>query len=97
MKFIIKDDETIEKAHNEFRKFTQDEEMRDQYEARMKWKSDYNTMLYEAEMKGIDKGILEGRNALKIETAKNMLAKGYHIPEISDITGLSVQEIEELG
>ena len=41
---------------------------------------------------GIEKGIEKGR----IETARNMKAKGYPISDISDISGLTQQEIERL-
>ena len=41
-------------------------------------------------------GLKQGINHNKTEIAKNMLAKGYDIASISDITGLSVEEINNL-
>ena len=50
--------------------------------------------------KGIEKGKLEGREEGreegKLEDAKKMLAKGYSIADISDITSLSTKELERL-
>ena len=45
---------------------------------------------------GIEQGHEQGENSKQIEIAKNMLAKGYDIASISDITGLSVEEINNL-
>ena len=39
--------------------------------------------------KGREKGIEKGRDKGKIETAINMLAKGFSIEDIGDVTGLS--------
>ena len=46
----------------------------------------------EAEMEGELKGKLEG----KLETARNMLSRGMGILLISDLTGLSIEEITAL-
>ena len=53
---------------------------------------------------GREKGLIEGREKgrsegiveAKKENARKMLAKGYDIDDISDITGLSVEEIKSL-
>ena len=46
------------------------------------------TELYNAEQKGVRDN--------KIETAKNMLKKNMSIEDISEITGLSIEEINKL-
>ena len=51
-----------------------------------------NSLLYEAEEKGIEKGI----NERNIEIAKNMIKKGMKVEDISEITELSKEEIEKL-
>ena len=43
-------------------------------------------------VKGIDLGVVKG----KLEDAGKMLTKGFSISDICDITGLSVEQIEEL-
>lgn len=45
---------------------------------------------------GLKEGIKEGTEQTKIEIAKKMLKKGKDIEEISEITGLSKEEIEQL-
>ncbi len=55
-----------------------------------------NTELYNAEQKGLNKGLEEGIKQKAIETAKNMLNKGLDIELISECTGLDIKEIEKL-
>ena len=45
---------------------------------------------------GINDGISKGENKKSIEIAKNMLNKNMSIEDISDITGLSIEEINKL-
>ncbi|MDM8527379.1 Rpn family recombination-promoting nuclease/putative transposase [Anaerolineales bacterium HSG24] len=51
-------------------------------------------------IKGLEEGRKEGRmegwKEGRIETARKMLAKGYDLTEISEVTGLSLTEIEAL-
>ncbi len=42
--------------------------------------------------KGKEQGILEG----KIETARNMLSKGFEAETIAEITGLSIEKVQEI-
>ena len=44
----------------------------------------------------IEKGKLEGKLEGKIETAKKMKEKGTDFDFISEMTGLSIEEIEQL-
>ena len=68
-------------------KYVNDEETK---ELLAKW-SDYI-----AENKGYEEGIEEGSKQKAYEIAKKMLKKGNSIKDICDITGLSIEEIEEL-
>lgn len=45
---------------------------------------------------GIEQGILKGKRKNAIETACKLLEKGMSIGEISEITGLSIKEIEAI-
>ena len=45
---------------------------------------------------GREKGLAEGREKEKLSTARKMKAKGFSIEDISDCTGLAVEEIEKL-
>ena len=59
-----------------------------------------NSLLSEAKengyTSGINDGISKGKNKKSIEIAKNMLKKNMSIEDISDITGLSIEEINKL-
>ncbi len=51
----------------------------------------------EGKQEGKQEGRVEGKLEEKIETAKKMLKKNLDITIISDITGLSIEEIEKLA
>ncbi|MDR3224344.1 MAG: hypothetical protein LBT03_02045, partial [Holosporales bacterium] len=55
-----------------------------------------NEGLVEGEAIGLDKGRTEGKLEKARETAARMLFKGMLIEDISDITGLSLEEVRRL-
>ena len=85
---IMKKNDNIKKAVDEFDKITKDKELRRIAELREKAILDENSMLSYAERKGLKKG--------KNTIAKNMLNKGVEIEFIKEVTGLTDKEIEEL-
>ena len=52
--------------------------------------------IYEATQEAYNKGISQGINEEKEQTAKNMFNKGIEISLISEVTGLSIEKINEL-
>ena len=80
------------------------EEEYDQYEASMKYLEDeidmeqhgYERGMEEGLKKGTEQGKLEGEKAANLRNAKNLKTLGVDIHTISQATGLSVEEIEEL-
>ncbi|MEL3907480.1 MAG: hypothetical protein P1P64_00495 [Treponemataceae bacterium] len=62
--------------------------------------NNYQRMLkFESEVarkKGYNKGHAEGAYQTKLETARKMKHKGFDTTDISDVTGLSELEIDEL-
>ncbi len=48
------------------------------------------------EEKGIEKGIEKGREEARIEVARTMLAKGLDVALVSEVTGLSLEDIQRL-
>lgn len=46
--------------------------------------------------KGLEKGLEEGKHLQSLEIARNLQTLGYPIKDIASITGLSIQEIENL-
>ncbi|PID29554.1 MAG: hypothetical protein CR982_02495 [Candidatus Cloacimonadota bacterium] len=78
----------------EIAKFTREEYMA--YEDSLKYYRDLNNSLDTAKEEGREEGIEIGRDKRTIEIAKNGLEKGYSIDMISDLTGLSEEEIKKL-
>ena len=78
---------TIVNDNPEFQKYMSEEEDK---------KKIQNSLLSEARENGINDGISKGVSQEKVSIAKNMLNKNMSIEDISDITGLSVEEINKL-
>ena len=76
----------------------------DQYDAYLKSVLSYNeakavtdTAFMDGEKKGREEGREEGQLAEKLETANTMLAKGFDVATISEITKLTIPQIEALN
>ena len=78
---------TIVNDNPEFQKYMSEEEDKRKIQ---------NSLLSEARENGINDGISKGVSQEKVSIAKNMLNKNMSIEDISDITGLSVEEINKL-
>ena len=101
--------EAIEKARKNLEAITEDEHERELARLRDKYIRDQKSILHtgyqdgmndgleQGIKKGKEDGIEQGKKEEKIEIAKKMLSKGIDIPTISDITGLSIEEIESLS
>ena len=92
MKILIQEDQEIEKAHNIYKKFSKDKEMIELYEAREKFKKDYNSILATK----IEEAEEKGKRERNLEIAKQMKIEGDDLEKIARITGLPVDEIEKL-
>ena len=78
---------TIVNDNPEFQKYMSEEEDK---------KKIQNSLLSEARENGINDGISKGASQEKVNIAKNMLNKSISIEDISEITGLSINEIKSL-
>jgi predicted transposase/invertase (TIGR01784 family) len=96
MKILVEYDEPLFRAHNEYKKFTQDERLREIYEMRVEGERIKKTMINSALEKGIEKGIEKGRKEEQRQIAKKMLGKGLDINLIMEVTELSKEDIEKL-
>ena len=65
---------------------------REEYEILLKHQRDMNSAHYYSKLEGFE----EGRAEVKLEIARNMKAKGFSVQDISEITGLTAEEIEKL-
>ena len=81
---------TIVNDNPEFQKYMSEEDK----------KKIQNSLLSEAKetgyTSGINDGISKGVSQEKVNIAKNMLNKNMSIEDISDITGLSIEEIKNI-
>ncbi len=96
MKYVIKSNRHIAKAHDKYTAFTLNDEAMEKYEAHLKWQRQYNTDVAYAKEEGIGEGIKEGKVEEKIKNALAMKKDGLPAQKIALYTGLSIKEIEEL-
>jgi predicted transposase/invertase (TIGR01784 family) len=103
MQTLLEKNQIIKKAHEKYKVFTQSDELRELYEARLKYQRDQATLLEIAEKKGIEQGlkkgkkegIKEGIKEKALDDAQKMLEKGLDINLTAEITGLDVKEIQK--
>ena len=100
MQILLKENKNIARAHEQYIAFTKDEELMDAYEAHIKWKKDYNTGIFNAKEEGIKEGIEEGiEKGIKTNQEKiavKMLQKDYKLKIICELTGISIDELQQV-
>lgn len=84
--------EEVREALIEWENLSADKKNRAEYEARLKELRDQLSNLQGYHRKGKEEGIKEGSKNI----ARNMLKKGFTISEITELTGLSSEEIQNL-
>jgi len=93
-------DPNLKKAINVLNVMNFTAEEREAYEDHLKWLRIEANTLKKYEQKGREEGIqigeARGKAEEKIEIAKKMLSKNHSISDISDLTGLSPEEISKL-
>jgi len=93
----LRTEEGISMAINELRRVNSDKEVRQIIEAREKEAHLRASALYHAEMRGRTEGRTEGRNEGRTENRtemiKRLLSLGKSPAEISDLLGVSLEEI----
>ena len=100
LKMAEEKNKIIKEANVEYEYLTGDEELRRIAFLKRKYELDYNSGISyakrEAEKKGEEKGIKKGIKKGIIDVAKKMLEMNFKIEDISEATGLSIEEIENL-
>jgi len=81
MTILLKDNEILTKAHNEYKKFTEDEELRDLALRREMFKMDHETQLDEAKKEGIKEGKEKGELLDKQNVLVKQLSKKFGITD----------------
>ncbi len=90
------DDEGLKEAYTYANKFNWTKNELHEYEKAAIYKGDLKNVALTAERKGKEEGRQEGKKEREIEMAKALKIKGSAIDFIAEITGLSVEEIENL-
>ena len=112
MSQLLKEDTIFEKAMKKYNYFTDNEDLLNEYDKREAYLVYQHSLMRDfkeeglkegiekGKLKGIKEGKLEGiKEGLKegqISMAKSMKSKNMDIKLISEITGLSISEIEKL-
>ena len=96
LKEISKGDKIMDKIYKRLDKLSEDEALSLLYDEKEREEEKRRAEIEYAEEHGLNKGISEGENKKSIEIAKRMLDKNLDIKEISEITGLSIEEIKKL-
>ena len=96
LKKLAKKDREVEKYMKEVERVNEDPRFREYMTKEEDQKKIYNTQMSKAYNEGISEGILEGGKEEKKKIAKKMLQKNENILEISEYTGLTIEEIESL-
>ena len=86
----------IKEAKEELVRLSGNDKERERYEKRFESLLEQNSLLANAERKGLQKGIQKGRKEGIIEIAKNAIDNNLDDSTIQIITGLSLEEIKEL-
>lgn len=90
----------IEEAMELLEQISQDKELQRRIELRQKAILDQNSAktsnIQYGIKKGLEQGLEQGKLKRELEIAKNMLAKNIEVSIISEVTGLSIEEIDKL-
>jgi predicted transposase/invertase (TIGR01784 family) len=92
VKMLATKSPAIEETYGVLKKLSADERARMLFESREKAIRDEQARIYGARLEGIEKGTHDKA----IETARKLLSRKFPLDEISDITGLSQEEIQIL-
>ena len=104
MSEIVKEKPIMEEAHKRYNNFIRSRLMMSEYEKKEIYQYDKQIMLKDERREGIKEGmkkgklegLKEGRIAEQISMAKSMKTKNLDIKLISEITGLTIDEIKKL-
>ena len=90
---IIPEDAMFKELAEVEKVFSKDKEEMLRYEAAERYEMDYASHMSSAEIKGEERGRIEGRKAQALETAQKMLQADFSLQQIMEISGLTEAEI----
>ena len=100
MSDLVKEKPVIEEVQRRYSNFIKDRLMMNEYDKREAYLYGNQIMLEEERRlgikEGLEKGIEQGERNKAISMAKNMKARDMDLNLISELTGLSIEEIKKL-
>ena len=96
MSEIVKEKPIMEEVQKKYNNFVKSRLMMMEYEKKEAYLYGNQIMLDEERKLGREEGIKEGIKENQILTAKNMKNKNMDINLISELTGLSIEEVDKL-
>ena len=93
---IESSDEGMKDAQKLWNRISANDQLKAQQRAQDKYQRDKDSEIAIAKEEGLTEGLEKGKHNAKIETAKNLLAMGLSIEQISIATGLTVDKIQGL-
>ena len=96
MSDLVKEKPVMEEVQRRYNNFIKDRLMMNEYDKREAYLYGNQIMLEEERRLGIEQGIEQGEKNKAISMAKNMKARDMDIKLISELTGLSIEEIDNL-
>ena len=99
MKVLVEKNPIMKEIYDKYNKFVKNDDLTEGY---TEWEENYFRMLtlseerLQGKLEGIKEGIEKGRHAEQISMAIAMKNKNMDINLISEITGLSIEEIRKL-
>ena len=97
MRTIVDKNPIMKETLRDLRTLSIDPELLSIEEARRKARLDYNTNMLVSREMGRAEGEAKGKAEGKIESARVMLKKDYPLEEVSEITGLSLEQLRDAG
>ena len=96
MSQLLKEDTIFEKAMKKYNYFTDNEDLLNEYDKREAYLVYQHSLMRDFKEEGKLEGIKTGEKNKAFSMAKTMKSKNMDINLISEITGLSIEEIEKL-
>jgi len=102
---LAETDRLLAEFDSAYKKFMADDELRETYEGRLKWRLEQNTLrnvaweegLAEGKAAGMEEGKAEGEAEAQRVIARRMRDLGLPVETIASTTGLSLDDIAQLA
>lgn len=97
MSTLLSKNPNLERAYEEYRRCTQDQELRDLALARERYQRDHASRIGAARREGIAEGIMQEREEGARRTARRMFAAGMDASTVAEILDLPEAEVAKMA